>query len=29
MLIRDGAFTVETLKDDGFVLSKIPIFLKS
>ena len=28
-LINDSTFTSETLKDDGFVLGKIPIYLKS
>lgn len=28
-LISDGSFTIESLKDDGIVLSKIPSYLKS
>jgi len=28
-LISDTTFTIEALKDDGFVLSKIPTYLKS
>ena len=28
-LLRDSSFTIETLKDDGFVLSKISIYLKN
>ena len=28
-LISDGSFTVESLKDDGIVVSKIPTYLKS
>jgi len=27
--INDNSFTFETLKDDGFMLSKIPNYLKS
>ena len=28
-LITESSFTVESLKDDGFVISKIPSYLKS
>jgi hypothetical protein len=28
-LINESSFTIESLKDDGFVISKIPSYLKS